>query len=178
MPKLRRARVRGPYAAVAIAATIMLSGCRASSPPFVPAGPPLPFPAADAFEKLDSSNRFDGIVLGAKGKPLVVNIWASWCGPCRAEAPLLGRAARRYGSTVRFLGVDAEDDWSSGRKFVARYRLPYPNLFDKEGQVPHRMLMRGFPTTYVFDREGNLIATVVGGISERTLVAQIETAQR
>lgn len=106
-----------------------------------------------------------------------MNLWASWCGPCRTEAPLLGRAAQRY-TDVRFLGVDSKDDADDARRFVRRYKLAYPNLFDPDGDIAARLQLRGYPTTYVFDRKGKLVVSVVGGISPRALSAALASASR
>lgn len=117
---------------------------------------------------------FDGIVAGFRGRPVVVNVWASWCGPCRVEAPLLDRAAAAYEPGVVFLGVASRDDVGSAAQFLRRYDIAYPNLFDVDGDVRRRLGLRGFPTTYVFDRGGALVATEVGGISEQRLAAIID----
>jgi len=118
------------------------------------------------------------MLVGARGRPVVVNVWASWCGPCRVEAPLLQRAAARYKGDVVFLGVDSRDDPGPARAFIRRYRIAYPNVFDGTGAIRSRLGLRGFPTTYVFDRQGALIASVVGGISEQALAGHIAAAQR
>ena len=117
---------------------------------------------------------FDGIVVGFRGRPVVVNVWASWCGPCRVEAPLLDRAATAYGQRVVFLGVASRDEPAAAAQFLDRYGIGYPNVFDADGTVRRRLRVRGFPTTYVFDGRGSLVATEVGGISEQRLAALID----
>lgn len=110
----------------------------------------------------------------SRGRPVVVNIWASWCGPCRVESPLLARAARGYGDRVVFVGVDSRDDEAAGRRFIDRYGLAYPHLFDATGEIRSRLQLRGFPTTYIFGRDGSLRYRVVGGINEQELAARLD----
>ena len=121
---------------------------------------------------------FDGIVVGLRGKPIVVNVWASWCGPCRVEAPLLDRASEAYGEDVTFVGVASRDASGDARAFLDRYEISYTNLFDRDGSVRRRLGLRGFPTTYVFDRRGVLVATEVGGVTEQRLAAQLDDVLR
>ncbi len=173
--RTRRSR-RRVYSLTLCAAAMLVGACAAPRINYVASGPPSTFPADGAFVPAGVED-FDSIVVGARGKALVVNVWASWCGPCRVEAPLLARASRRY-SQVRFLGIDSKDSDGAGRSFVARYRLPYPNLFDPDGAIADNLRVRGFPTTVVFNRAGKPIASVVGGISERTLAAVLVSATK
>ena len=108
------------------------------------------------------------------GKIVVINVWGSWCGPCRAETPDLARAARQYAQKgVRFVGVDTRDNVTAAKAFTKRYDVPYPSVVDEDGQ-----LLLGFrliiptavvPTTLVIDREGKVAARVIGPITNRTL---------
>lgn len=115
---------------------------------------------------------------GLTGKPVVVNVWASWCGPCRVESPLLQRAWERYRGQVTFLGVASGDEIGASRAFLRRYGITYPNVFDASGEVRRRLELRGFPTTYVFSAGGQLLSSVVGGITEQTLATRVEDALR
>ena len=121
-----------------------------------------------------TADEFEGMLVGLRGRPVIVNIWASWCGPCRTEAPLLARAGREHPDDLVILGVASKDSFGAAVEFMDEYDLDYPNVFDEEGEIRQRLGLRGFPTTYVFDREGVLVATVVGGISEQRLAAQID----
>jgi cytochrome c biogenesis protein CcmG/thiol:disulfide interchange protein DsbE len=109
---------------------------------------------------------------------VVVNVWASWCPPCRTEAPLLQRAADDYDSRVVFLGVDSRDDADVGREFLDRYGISYPNVFDGSGTIRRLLGVREFPTTYIFGTHGELSAEVTDGISEQTLAAHLDNALR
>lgn len=164
--------------ALVAASAVVLSACASSGlRDFTARGPARPLPPSGALVDAGRTE-FEGMLVGAHGRPVVVNVWASWCGPCRVEAPLLQRAAARYGDDVVFLGVDSKDDPGSGRDFLRRYRIRYPNLFDGSGTIRQALELRGFPTTYIFDRRGGLVASVVGGISEQTLAARISDAGR
>lgn len=173
----RRSRRIAVIAAFVVFA-VGLSGCATSGlQTFSATGPSRPLPPDGALA--DAGRRdFEGILVGLRGRPVVVNVWASWCGPCRVEAPLLQRAARHYGSDVVFLGVDSKDQRGAARSFLRHYGISYPNLFDGSGAIRHALELRGFPTTYIFDRQGSLVASVVGGISEQTLAARVTDASR
>jgi len=121
-----------------------------------------------------SRQQFDGLLVGLRGKPVVVNVWASWCAPCRTEMPLLERAARTYEGRVTFLGVASRDDRRDAASFLDEVGVTYPNVFDASGDVRDALRLRGFPTTYVFDADGTLVHSIVGGVSEQQLAAQLE----
>ncbi len=118
------------------------------------------------------------MLVGLRGKPVVVNVWASWCGPCRVEAPLLQKASQHYGEEVAFVGVDSRDSDGDARDFLRRYSIVYPNLVDADNEIVGLLGLRGYPSTYIFDRNGRMGASVIGGISEQALAARIEQALR
>ncbi len=122
-------------------------------------------------------NAFEGMISGA-GSPVVINVWASWCAPCRAEAPLLARAAKRYRGKVAFLGVLSRDDPAAGLKFMRTYAMTYPSVVDVTSEISPFLQVEGLPTTLVFDRHGALVTRVFGGISEQRLAASIDESLR
>ncbi len=158
---------------------MLLASCGASGGAlgFVATGSPLPLPPAGSLTPV-SGPQFEGILVGLRGRPVVVNVWASWCGPCRVEAPLLQKASGRYGERVVFVGVDARDTEGDARGFLRRYGINYPNVVDGGEEITGRLGLRGFPTTYIFDRSGTIRASVVGGISEQALGARLDEALR
>jgi len=90
-----------------------------------------------------------------RGYPVVVNKWASWCGPCRSEFPLLRRAALRFGRQVAFLGLNSEDARGPARDFLRSEPVPYPSLRDARGELAADLgADRIFPATVFFDRSG------------------------
>jgi cytochrome c biogenesis protein CcmG/thiol:disulfide interchange protein DsbE len=118
----------------------------------------VPFTNAPDF----SLGMFDGSTVtlaGAlqSGKPAVVNFWASWCGPCADEAPVLESAARRYGDRITFIGVDVEDIDSDAQAFLSKYGITYPNGSGNAGPISVQYGMRGVPETYFIAPDGRLI---------------------
>jgi cytochrome c biogenesis protein CcmG, thiol:disulfide interchange protein DsbE len=91
------------------------------------------------------------------GKPVVVNFWASWCGPCADEAPVLQDAMRRYGDRVTFVGVDVQDTDSDAQTFLRKYGITYPNGSGNAGPISVQYGMRGVPETYFIAPDGHLV---------------------
>jgi cytochrome c biogenesis protein CcmG/thiol:disulfide interchange protein DsbE len=103
-----------------------------------------------------------------RGRVVVLNFWASWCKPCRAESPLLERWHRRMqdqGGTV--LGVDMQDVTDSAQAFIDEYGLSYPMLKDKEGEGVEKFGVVAYPETFVIDRKGRIAAVQRGPVDER-----------
>jgi cytochrome c biogenesis protein CcmG/thiol:disulfide interchange protein DsbE len=92
-----------------------------------------------------------------KGYPVVVNVWASWCGPCRAEFPNFQRASADRGDKVAFLGVDALDTDPAAKTFLEEFPLPYPSVTDPDQQMKHELGLRGYPATAFYDSTGKLV---------------------
>jgi len=91
------------------------------------------------------------------GKPVVLNFWASWCGPCADEAPVLQDGARRYGDRVTFVGVDVQDVDSDAQAFLTKYGITYLNGSGNAGPISVQYGMRGVPETYFIAPDGRLI---------------------
>ncbi len=117
-------------------------------------------------------------MISGAATPVVVNVWASWCAPCRAEAPLLARAAKRYRGKVAFLGVLSRDSPGDGLRFMQTYGMAYPSVLDATSEISPFLQVKGLPTTLVFDRHGTLVTRVFGGISEQRLAASIDESLR
>jgi cytochrome c biogenesis protein CcmG, thiol:disulfide interchange protein DsbE len=89
-----------------------------------------------------------------RGHPAVVNIWAAWCGPCRAEMPVMQRVSLDLGKQVAFLGVDLKDNREAATTFLAKIPVTYPSYDDPSGQVYNAERLVGVPSTLFFDRDG------------------------
>jgi cytochrome c biogenesis protein CcmG/thiol:disulfide interchange protein DsbE len=93
----------------------------------------------------------------SSGKPVVVNFWASWCGPCADEAPLLQDAARRSADRLTFIGVNVQDQDADALAFMRKYGITYPNGSANAGPISVQYGMRGVPETYFIAPDGQLV---------------------
>jgi cytochrome c biogenesis protein CcmG/thiol:disulfide interchange protein DsbE len=100
-----------------------------------------------------------------RGYPVVLNFWASWCIPCKAEAPRLAKAARLHAGRVAFLGIDIQDFTSDAHRFLRRYRASYVSVRDGGSSTYDRYGLTGIPETYYVDRRGRILAHSVGQVS-------------
>jgi cytochrome c biogenesis protein CcmG/thiol:disulfide interchange protein DsbE len=99
-----------------------------------------------------------------EGKPLVVNFWASWCIPCKDEAPVLQETWERYRDQgLVVLGIDAQDFRKDARRFMKRFGLTYPVVYDGKGSTLGKWGVAGFPETFFVDRDGNLVGERITG---------------
>lgn len=114
------------------------------------------------------------ITLAESDKPAVVNIWASWCNPCRSEAPLLTAAHDAYGDQIDFIGVDVQDNQADAKNFIAEFGLDFTHYFDRDRSVPEFYGGFGTPITFFFDSTGTLVDTHLGVIDERALALGID----
>ena len=124
-------------------------------------------PVAPAFtlERLDTSGELT--LASLRGKTVVLNFWASWCGPCRDEMPLLQAGSKRWeGKNVVFVGVDAKDDRGYARDFLERYGVTYPNVYDGKGSLIGRYGVTGYPETYFIDADGKVRHRIAGPVEE------------
>ena len=110
-----------------------------------------------------------------RGKVVVVNFWASWCIPCREEAPMLERVWKRYKDRgVVFIGVDYVDTETEALKFLKEFGITYPNGPDIGTETSRRYRIQGVPETYFVGKDGILRGNRIGPIDEATLVAKLE----
>ena len=108
--------------------------------------------------------------------PVVVNVWASWCPPCRAEAPVLARAVAAYGDEVAFVGINVDRDQKKARAFARRYRLPFLSVGEAPG-LREALGVAGLPTTMVVRPDGTVATRIVGGVDAASLAAAIDRAR-
>jgi cytochrome c biogenesis protein CcmG/thiol:disulfide interchange protein DsbE len=113
-----------------------------------------------------------------RGRPVVLNFWASWCLPCRDEAPILAAAARAYAGRVTFLGVDDQDLASDARRFLRRYQVPYPSVRDGDGKAFEDYGLTANPETYYVDARGRAVAHTPGPVDPDSLRLGIQAALR
>jgi cytochrome c biogenesis protein CcmG/thiol:disulfide interchange protein DsbE len=136
-------------------------------------------PAAPEFslERLDGNGELS--LASLRGQTVVLNFWASWCGPCKDETPLLQRAWQRWeGKDVVFVGVDVKDFRGDARSFTRRYGVTYPNVYDGKGSLVGRYGVTGFPETYFIDAAGKVRYRIAGPVEEESdLDDGIERAQ-
>lgn len=117
-----------------------------------------------------------------RGKVVVLNVWGSWCPPCRAEAPMLAEAARDLtGKGVVFLGINSRNPERAGpRAFERRFDVPYESIYDPDGRTLlafHGTLSpNSIPSTVVIDRQGRVAASVIGSVSRTTLDDLVDDA--
>ena len=117
--------------------------------------------------RIDGSGKLD--LASLRGKPVVINFWASWCVPCKGEAKMLEQAWRQYRSQgVVFVGIDYHDVKSDARTFLTHHGITYPTVLDGSGMIGDRYGLTGVPETYFVDRSGRLVGThIVGTITNQ-----------
>jgi cytochrome c biogenesis protein CcmG, thiol:disulfide interchange protein DsbE len=101
-----------------------------------------------------------------RGKPMVVNFWASWCVPCEDEAAALVRSAKRYAGRATFVGVAVQDTDRNAREFVRRFGVTYPNGLDASGEIAVDFGMTGVPETYFIEPSGRIVRKWQGPLDD------------
>ena len=124
-------------------------------------------PVAPSFtlERLDGKG--DLALESLRGQTVVLNFWASWCGPCRDEMPLLQQASERWqGKGVVFVGIDIDDLRSDARAFLERFGVTYANVYDGKSSTVGRYGVTGVPETYFIDAAGKIRYRIAGPVEE------------
>ncbi|WP_159881320.1 TlpA family protein disulfide reductase [Paenibacillus puerhi] len=134
----------------------MVETATASARPVI--GKELPVPV-EALKGLDGKEYRVG---GERDKPMLLNFWASWCGPCHEEAPALKQVYERYGSQFDLYAVNVtkEDRLKEVKSFVDRYKLEFPVLLDTTGKAAEDFRILFVPTSFLIDKQGRLVETI------------------
>jgi cytochrome c biogenesis protein CcmG/thiol:disulfide interchange protein DsbE len=141
------------------------AGTAGSVPVTVRPAPPFTLPLLDGGQ-LDLAT--------LRGKPVVINFWASWCIPCEEEAAALEQGSRLYDGRVTFVGVNVQDTEPLAREFVRRFGVTYPNGRDLTGAIAVEYGMSGVPETYFVDREGRIVRKWQGALDDARLRAFLD----
>ncbi len=169
--------------ALIIGVVVMGSGgiWASSIPPDESTGGLIPAPRqgflAPDFE-LETLSGTDSSIQDFRGSIVILNLWASWCPPCRAEMPALRSIHETYqneGVVVVGVNMTYQDNVSAATSFIEEYGITFPILLDRTGLVGNLYHMRALPTTFLVDRQGVIQEVVVGGpLSEITLQSMIQ----
>lgn len=173
---LRRPRPARPWPGLLAATLLVAAACTGGDAETETSTPDdvgsAEVPSSGFFET--SPSHFDAAVRDSGGLPTVVNVWASWCVPCRSEAPLLRDAAERYAGRVRFLGLNTKDTLDDAKDFVREFGLPYPNGFDPDGEVMEHLELLGLPATFFYHPDGELAFFHAGEIDREGLEEKVD----
>jgi cytochrome c biogenesis protein CcmG, thiol:disulfide interchange protein DsbE len=157
---MRVAKLTGQ--AVALAAVAGLLGLLVWRLTHRPKPPTIGGPAPNFVAKSLDGGSFS--LASVRGKPVVINFWASWCGPCKTEAAELEKQWQRFrGKGVVFLGIDYNDPTGDARRFLAHHGVTYPTLLDGSGSIGDRYGLTGVPETYFVDRKGRIVGEHILG---------------
>jgi thiol-disulfide isomerase/thioredoxin len=145
--------------AVLIGLLALLAACRAAPAPGIDEATPL---------------QFERKVEAFRGKPVVVNYWATWCVPCTTEMPRIVDATERYEGRVAFLGVDVEDAPDAAERFQKRFGMTFESVADPAGRIRRAQRVLGLPVTQFYDADGDLALVHNGEITAAELREKIE----
>jgi len=163
--------VRSSIAVLAVLAVIglLVYGLVSKGSSGVAVGDPVP---SSPLPRLEGGG--EGSLTEYRGSWVLVNFWASWCGPCKEEAPALERFQRRRESAkFTVLGIDSRDLSGDGREFVRRYGLSYPQLRDGDGAAAHAYGTTGVPENFLVDPAGRVRWLLRGPVDEEYLRDQV-----
>ncbi len=138
--------------------------------------PALGFRAPD-FELSDLNNQ--KVRLSAlRGKPILLNFWASWCPPCRKEMPDLQQFFSSYGERISVIGINWNDQAETVREFLTRHGVTYINLLDTDGRVFVLYRLTGLPTSFFIDEAGIIRGQWLGAMSAADMIAAFQKTTR
>ena len=150
-------RVLPVVAAVLVLTAMTCSPSSKSGHTLAPVSSPLPRLHGDTVQGGTADT------MQMRGSVLVVNVWATWCGPCEREQPALESVAQAYASKgVRFLGLNERDNLDAAKTWIARLGITYPSISDPSGAFADDLAFLGYPDTYVVDPSGTIRFVIAG----------------
>lgn len=156
----------GRVALMALACTVVLAGCGGSSgsrpPDYAKALRGAPAPLAGLYAQANQlvpggKDALEQRLKRLRGYPVIVNLWASWCGECRFEFPILQRLSARFGTRVAFAGLDSGDSDAAATTWLEEAPVPYPSYADPHHEMADSLKVVGIPDTAFYDRQGKLV---------------------
>lgn len=146
-------------------------GSAGSHPDYAKALAGAPAPLAALYkqenELLDGgTSAYEKRIAALRGYPVVVNVWASWCLPCRQEFPVLQKLSARYGKRIAFLGVNSYDSDDAAATFLREEPVPYPSYTDPDKDILASLGGAGYPDTAFYDKTGELLYLKQGPYQE------------
>jgi cytochrome c biogenesis protein CcmG/thiol:disulfide interchange protein DsbE len=167
---------------LALVGCLLFAACGADEPKSVTVDaaklegspPPLAKLHSQGSELLDGGDEaFKRRLKELRGHPIVVNKWASWCGPCRFEFPFLQKLSTEHGKEIAFIGVDSNDSDADAKDFLAEYPVSYPSYKDPKLEVAAVFNgVQAFPTTAYYDRKGGLVFVHQGAYPSEEKLAE------
>jgi cytochrome c biogenesis protein CcmG/thiol:disulfide interchange protein DsbE len=147
---------------------LALAACGSGDAPDAPAKPADQLSSQGGELVGGGTKAFNAQLAELKGTPVVVNQWASWCGPCKFEFPFFASLAKRYRGKVAFLGVNSQDNTGPAKDFLKDNPVPYPSYFDPAVKIA-REFKGGlaWPTTAFYDARGKLVETHAGAYASQ-----------
>jgi len=129
----------------------LVAGCGPSQPPTVGSTAP-----SFSLQRMDGTGNVSLRDLTKQNEPIILNAWASWCGPCQAESPDLEALAKQYQGKVQVIGINmtSNDSLGAAKQFVRKYGITYPVLMDTKANFLDAYAINGFPATFLLDSKG------------------------
>jgi thiol-disulfide isomerase/thioredoxin len=179
---LALAAVAAGIAAVAVAAVVLAGNGEGGRPasPRSSGAPAVPEVAGPRLPALAGTDPITGKTVALEdyaGKPVVLNVWASWCEPCNAEARVLAAFERKHPKAV-LVGIDMQDSVAGAKAFYRRYGWTHPVIFDPSGTLAAKLSLLGMPTTIFLTGDRRESSRIVGPVSGKTLLDGWERARR